>query len=133
MASSNIYYVNDAGFDRVTMQNKMPVLVDFYADWCGPCRTLSSIIEKVADLYEGKVAVCKMNVDESPYAARKYRVEAIPTVILFIDGLAAEKAVGLHDVDFYKSMLDKHLNKPEVESQIVLNDEIDNESSGNNQ
>lgn len=133
MASSNIYYVNDAGFDKVTMQNKMPVLVDFYADWCGPCRTLSSIIEKVADLYVGKVAVCKMNVDESPYAPRKYRVDAIPTVILFIDGLAAEKAVGLHDVDFYKAMLDKHLNKAEVVSEDVAENIADDGVSEDNE
>ena len=109
--SSNIYYINDANFDKVTMQSKMPVLIDFYADWCGPCRTLASVIEKVADFYEGQIAVCKMNVDENPVTPDRYKISAIPTVILFVDGLAAEKTVGLHDIDFYKEMLNKHLVK----------------------
>ncbi|MBQ8164695.1 MAG: thioredoxin [Clostridia bacterium] len=111
MSASNIYYINDANFDKVTMQSKMPVLIDFYADWCGPCRTLASVIEKVAAEYDGQVAFCKMNVDENPNTPNRYKIAAIPTVILFIDGLAAEKTVGLHDIDFYKEMLDKHLKK----------------------
>ena len=113
MSVSNIYYINDANFDKITMQSKMPVFIDFYADWCGPCRTLSSVIEKVAALYEGQVAFCKMNVDENPIVPNRYKISAIPTVILFIDGLAAEKVVGLHDADFYKDMLEKHLKKNE--------------------
>jgi len=124
--SANIYYIDDSNFDKVTMQGKIPVLIDFYADWCGPCRTLSTIIEKVADLYDGRVLFCKMNVDENPNTPNRYKIAAIPTVILFIDGLAAEKAVGLHDVDFYREMLDKHLRAPEeISEEIIENGDVD--------
>lgn len=122
MSATNIYYINDDSFDRVTMQSRMPVIIDFYADWCGPCRTLASIIEKVAEIYDGKVAVCKMNVDENPSTPNRYKISAIPTVILFVDGLAVEKVVGLHDIDFYKELLDKHLYKPEVISEEIVED-----------
>lgn len=114
MSVGNIYYISDAAFDKVTMQSKIPVLIDFYADWCGPCRTLSSVMEKVAAAYEGQVAFCKMNVDENPNTPNRYKISAIPTVILFVDGLAVEKAVGLHDADFYKDMLDRHLVKEDI-------------------
>lgn len=122
MSALNIYYINDASFDKVTMQSKMPVLVDFYADWCGPCRTISSIIEKVAAAYAGKVVVCKMNTDENPVTPNRYRIDLLPTVILFVDGLAAEKVVGLHDFDFYKEILDKHLKKDEIVEDMISED-----------
>ena len=133
MAASNIYYINDANFDVVTMQSQIPVLIDFYADWCGPCRTLSSVLDKVSDIYEGRVAFCKMNVDENPNTPNRYKIAAIPTVILFIDGLAAEKVVGLHDADFYKAMLDKHLKKDENLSETEASEENNAETSAESQ
>ena len=107
--SENIHYISDLNFDKVTMKSKVPVLIDFYADWCGPCRTLSAVMEKVAVKYHDKVLFCKMNVDENPRTPNRYKISAIPTIILFEDGLAVEKVVGLHDAMFYSELLDKHL------------------------
>ena len=132
MAVSNIYHINDSNFDKVTMRSKVPVLIDFYADWCGPCRTLSAIMEKVAAKYNEQIIFCKMNVDDSPRTPDRYKINAIPTVIIFKDGLAAEKIVGLHDADFYSEVLDRLLNdaNEEKESDDVLSGLVEDTADG---
>lgn len=83
-----------SNFEKEVLESDLPVLVDFWADWCGPCKMLASTIEEIAKEYEGKVKVGKVNIDEFAQLAIKYGVASIPTVILFKDGQAVDKSVG---------------------------------------
>lgn len=87
--------VNETNFAEIVENSDIPVLVDFWAPWCGPCKALTPTIEKVAEELEGKLKVVKINVDEAPAIAGKYSVMSIPTVILFKDGQVKEQTVGL--------------------------------------
>ena len=86
--------VNDANFDEVVIKSVKPVIVDFWAEWCGPCRMISPIIEEISHEFEGKVVVVKCDVDSSPAVATKYNIRNIPTVLFFKDGKIADKQVG---------------------------------------
>lgn len=84
----------DQNFKEEVLKSELPVLVDFYADWCGPCKMMAPIIENLAAEYDGKVTVGKLNVDTSPATAAGYRVMSIPTMMLFVNGEVRETVVG---------------------------------------
>ncbi len=86
--------LTDAQFDELVVKSDLPVLVDFWAPWCGPCRTMTPILEELAGEWEGKVKVCKLNVDEQQATARNFEVQAIPTMILFKGGEVAKRLTG---------------------------------------
>lgn len=91
--------VNETNFAEVVENSDIPVLADFWAPWCGPCKALTPTIEKIAQELEGKIKVVKINIDESPALAGKFSVMSIPTVILFKDGQVKEQSVGLVNKD----------------------------------
>jgi thioredoxin 1 len=106
MASENIKEFTDQNFEEEVLKSSQPVLVDFWAEWCMPCRMLTPTIEKLATSYAGKVKVGKLDTDANRDTAMKYGISAIPTVILFKDGQVAQKFVGLRQERDFKEALD---------------------------
>ena len=105
MASDNVIVVTADNFDSEVLQSDVPVLVDFWAPWCGPCKTQAPILEKVAKSVEGYGRVVKLNVDEEPAVARKYGIRSIPTLIIFKDGGEHKRFQGVADADALVSSL----------------------------
>lgn len=93
--SENVVELTDATFDETVSSSDTPVLVDFWAPWCGPCKMLSPVIDDIAEEYAGKLKVCKVNTDEHRDAAVEYAINAIPTIILFRGGQIEKKWVGM--------------------------------------
>jgi len=84
----------DANFQKEALESDIPVLVDFYADWCGPCKMMAPVVEELANEYEGKFKIGKLNVDDDPETAQKYRVMSIPTMIILKNGQPVDTVVG---------------------------------------
>ncbi len=95
MASINVQEFTDGNFDSEVLNSSVPVLVDFTATWCGPCKALAPIVDKVADEFAGKIKVGKLDIDANQEITRKYGVRSVPTVLIFKNGLKAEQHVGL--------------------------------------
>lgn len=108
MASDKVQTITDGNFDE-TISGGRTVLVDFWAEWCGPCRRLAPTVEELAGHYDGKVVVGKLNVDENPNTASKFSIRGIPTLLLFKGGQVVEQVVGLADKDSLKKVIDKHV------------------------
>ena len=106
MASENVKEFTDGNFEAEVLKSDVPVLVDFWAEWCMPCRMLAPTIEKIAKDYAGKVKVGKLDTDANRDVAAKYSISAIPTVILFKNGEVAQKFVGLRKEQEFKAALD---------------------------
>lgn len=98
--------VTDKDFDQVVIKANQATLVDFWAAWCGPCRMLAPVVEELATEYEGKIQVCKLNVDENPGTASKFNILSIPTLILFKDGKPFKQMVGFKPKSEFKKDLD---------------------------
>ena len=86
--------INEASFEKAVINSPIPVLVDFWAPWCGPCRIIGPIVEELAPSYQGRAVITKMNVDDNPEVAQKYGVTSIPTLMMFKDGKLVDRAVG---------------------------------------
>ncbi len=99
----------DSNFEADVLNNEKPVLVDFFADWCGPCQMMAPLIEEIAKQYEGKATIGKLNVDDNPKTALKYRVMSIPTMIFFKNGEIAEKIIGASSQKDITDILDSLL------------------------
>jgi thioredoxin 1 len=107
MASDKVKTFTDDNFDNETSSGL--VLVDFWAEWCGPCRRLAPTVDALASDYDGRATVAKMNVDENPNVPSRFAIRGIPTLLLFKDGQVAETIVGLHSKEDIAATIERHL------------------------
>ncbi len=107
MSVTNIVVLTETNFDQEVLKSPTPVLVDFWAEWCGPCKMIAPILDELASEYDGKVKVAKLNIDEFQSIATEYGVRAIPTLLIFKDGEVAEQVVGMRSKRDLKANLDK--------------------------
>jgi thioredoxin 1 len=103
----NLLNVSDGDFDQEILKSEVPALVDFWAAWCGPCRTVGPVVEELAAEYAGKIKVAKLNVDENKDTPMKYGVRGIPTLMLFRNGQVVDQIVGAVPKSRIKELLDK--------------------------
>jgi len=103
---SNVLNLNSDNFSNEVLDANIPVIVDFYATWCGPCKKLSPVIEELSKEYEGKIKFGKIDVDKNEEIAAQYNIQSIPHLIIFIDGKAQKSVIGLHSKDDLKKYLD---------------------------
>jgi thioredoxin 1 len=106
---SEVTEVKEADFKEVVLESELPVLVDFWAPWCGPCRMVAPVVEEIAQQYEGKVKVVKLNTDENPQIASQYGIRSIPTLMVFKGGQKQEMVVGAVPKTTLSNTLEKHL------------------------
>lgn len=109
MAGSNTIELTRENFQEEVLQSPQPVLVDFWADWCGPCKTLAPVIEELAGEYDDKVKFAKVNIDENQELAAEHGIRAVPTLLLFKDGQVVEQIVGMKSKGELKSELDEYV------------------------
>ncbi len=107
--SENIVYLSDEGFEHDVLKSDIPVLVDYWAEWCGPCRMIAPILEEIAKDYAGRVKIAKLNIDENPGTPPKYGIRGIPTLMLFKNGAVAATKVGALSKSQLASFLDGQL------------------------
>lgn len=107
--NDKIFHVGDADFAAQVLEADVPVLVDFWAEWCGPCKAIAPLLDDMAKTYDGKVKVVKVNIDENPQTPRQYAVRGIPTLMLFKDGKVAGTQVGLVGKPQLTAFIDKGL------------------------
>jgi len=109
MANEQVQTFTDGNFDDTVLKAAAPVLVDFWAEWCGPCKRLAPTVDALATDYAGKITVGKLNVDENPNVSFKFQIRGIPTLLLFKDGQVVESVVGLAHKEDLKKVIDKHI------------------------
>jgi thioredoxin 1 len=109
MATSTIFEVTDANFDQAVLKAEQPVLVDFWAAWCGPCRALAPLVDEIASTYSGRAVVGKMDVDRNSATPQRYGVRGIPTLLIFKGGQVKEQIVGYVPKETIEKALEKHL------------------------
>jgi len=107
MSANNIVTLTAGNFEQEVLESATPVLVDFWAEWCGPCKMIAPILDELASEYDGKVKVGKVNIDDHQSIATQYGIRAIPTLLIFKDGEVAEQVVGLRSKRDLKANIDK--------------------------
>lgn len=108
--SKYVSEVSDSSFESEVLQSDKPVLVDFWADWCAPCRMLAPTVEQLAEKYAATARIVKMNIDENPLVLQRYGVRGLPTLILFKNGREEERAVGMISKEAISRMIAKHVS-----------------------
>jgi thioredoxin 1 len=108
---SSAVAVTDSSFEQDVIASEIPVLVDFWAPWCGPCRVVATVVDEIANQYEGKIKVVKLNTDENPGIATQYGIRSIPTLMLFKGGQKVDSVVGAVPKTTIANTIEKHLGE----------------------
>jgi thioredoxin 1 len=106
---SKVLHINDSNFNAEVLKSEIPVLVDFWATWCGPCRTMNPIVEELANEFSGRLKVTKLNVDENPSTPTQYGIRGIPTLIIFKEGKVFDQIIGAVSKARLKAIIEKAL------------------------
>jgi len=109
LGTDRILVLNDTDFKKVLSGLNIPFLIDFWAEWCGPCKMIAPVVEEIAAEYEGKIQVGKINVDENQEVPASYKVISIPTLVIFKDGEELDRSIGYKTKDELRSFINKHL------------------------
>ncbi len=109
MSGQNIIHTSDATFEQDVLKSPLPVLLDYWAEWCGPCKAIAPILDDIAKDYAGRVVIAKMNIDESRVTPSKFGIRAIPTLMLFKNGLVEAQKTGAISKGQLAAFLDQHL------------------------
>lgn len=109
MASEKVVVLNKDNFEQEVINSDKPVIIDYWASWCGPCRMVAPIMEDLSEEYDGKAKICKVNVDEENDLAMKFRIMSIPTIMLYKNGQMVERVVGARSKEEFKKLLDQNL------------------------
>ena len=107
--SDKIVHVSDDSFDTEVLQSGVPVLVDYWAEWCGPCKMIAPVLDEIADEYEGRIRVAKLNIDDNPTTPPRYGIRGIPTLMLFKDGEVEATKVGAVSKSQLTAFIDSNL------------------------
>ncbi|MCG6869926.1 MAG: thioredoxin TrxA [Gammaproteobacteria bacterium] len=107
--SEKILHVSDGSFEQEVLKSDVPVLVDYWAEWCGPCKMIAPILDEIADEYDGKVRIAKLNIDDNPTTPPKYGIRGIPTLMLFKDGEVEATKVGALSKSQLTAFLDQSI------------------------
>ena len=114
MSNPSIVHTSDATFDKDVLKSDKPVLLDFWAEWCAPCKMIAPILDEIADQYKDKIRIAKLNIDDNPATPPKFNIRGIPTLILFNGGKEEERVVGATSEQAISRMLDKHVEAATV-------------------
>lgn len=109
MANKKILTLNDGEFNKVVSESTVPILVDFWAEWCGPCKMIAPVVEEIASEFEGKIRVAKLNVDENQDIPASLKVISIPTLILFKEGQEVERSIGYKTKEELSDLIKKYI------------------------
>jgi len=122
--AGNVLEVNDANFEQSVLKSEQPVLVDFWATWCGPCKAIAPIVDEVATSYNGKAKVYKMDVDKNNSTPMRYGVRGIPTLLIFKNGQVAEQIVGFVPKETIERALNKHVSAATTQPNNAVLEEV---------
>lgn len=114
-----INYITDDNFNELVMESKVPVLIDFYADWCGPCKILGPIIEELAEEYDGKALVAKVNTESNPKLSQHFKIKSIPTIMLINKGNIHERFQGLIPKPNLEEILDLYVAGTDEQGRLI--------------
>ncbi|MFR1517239.1 MAG: thioredoxin family protein [Clostridia bacterium] len=118
MASDKIIRFSDENFNRIVIKSKAPVLVDFWAPNCGPCRTLAPILEKLAEEYGDRLKIGTVNVEECPKTVKEFRISSVPTLALLIDGITEQRLIGLRPIEELRGVLSKYVRRNDIGESV---------------
>ncbi|MDX1626119.1 MAG: thioredoxin TrxA [Wenzhouxiangellaceae bacterium] len=107
--SDNVHHVSDSSFEAEVLQSQTPVLVDYWAEWCGPCKMIDPILHELADEFEGRIKVAKVNIDENQQITSRFKIRGIPTLMVFSDGKVQGMKVGAVTKGVLKEFIEQHL------------------------